>query len=118
MNPHDRVRLCHIADALDAALRFAKDRRRADLDSDDMLVFALVHAMTIVGEAASKIAPDTRAQFPDLPWSSLVGMRNRLVHAYFDIDRDILWNTVTQAVAPLLEQLKTTLDEHGTGSMT
>jgi uncharacterized protein with HEPN domain len=105
MNPHDRVRLRHMLDALDAASNFASGRRREDLDSDTMLLFALIHAITIVGEAAHKITDETRASLPELPWSSIIGMRHRLVHAYFEINRDILWSTVMQAVPPLAERL-------------
>jgi uncharacterized protein with HEPN domain len=63
------------------------------------------------GEAANQVTADTRAQLPDLPWSSIIGMRNRLVHAYFDINRDILWTTVTEAAPKLIEQLTTILSE-------
>jgi uncharacterized protein with HEPN domain len=111
MNPHDRVRLRHIADALNAAMRFIDGRVRSDLDNDEMLLFALVRAIEIVGEAASKVTAETRGEMPCLPWTSIVGMRHRLVHAYFDINRDILWTTVTEAVPPLAEQLKTFLKE-------
>jgi len=112
MNPHDhRVRLRHMADALNAALAFAKGRKREDLDTDAMLLFALVHAITIAGEAANRVTPESRAEVPDLPWASIIGMRNRLVYAYFDIDRDILWTTVTQAVPPLAARLRFLLGE-------
>ena len=109
MNPRDRVRLQHLADALNSAIRFARGRERGDLDADEMLLFALVRAIEIAGEAASQVTAETRAQLPDLPWSSIVGMRNRLVHAYFDINRDILWTTVTEAAPPLAERLKNLL---------
>lgn len=109
MNPHDRVRLRHLADALNSAIKFARGRRRSDLDSDEMLLFALVRAIEIAGEAASRVTAETRAGLPDLPWNSIVGMRNRLIHAYFDIDRDILWTTVTEAVPPLAERLRRVL---------
>ena len=56
-----------------------------------MLLFALVRAIEIAGEAASQVTARP-AQLPDLPWASIIGMRNRLVHAYFDINRDILWD--------------------------
>ena len=111
MNPRDRVRLQHLVDALNSAIRFARGRERADLESDEMLLFALVRAVEIAGEAATQVTADTRAQLPDLPWTSIIGMRNRLVHAYFDINRDILWTTVTEAAPPLLERLKTVLSE-------
>ena len=109
MNPRDRVRLQHLADALNSAIRFARDRQRGDLDTDEMLLFALVRAIEIAGEAASQVTAETRGQLPDLPWASIIGMRNRLVHAYFDINRDILWTTVTEAAPPLAERLKNVL---------
>ena len=111
MSPHDRVRLRHLADALNSAISFARGRNRSDLDSDEMLLFALVRAVEIAGEAASKITAETRAEFPDLPWSAMAGMRNRLIHAYFDVNRDILWTTVTEAAPPLVERLETILGQ-------
>jgi uncharacterized protein with HEPN domain len=55
MNPRDRVRLQHLADALNSAIRFARGRERGDLDTDEMLLFALVRAIEIAGEAASQV---------------------------------------------------------------
>lgn len=106
MSPDDDVRIRHMIDAIQAALRFAEGRERADLDLDEMLLFALVRAVEIVGEAAGRLSAEGRAQAPAVPWSAVTGMRNRLVHAYFDIDMDILWATVTQALPPLLKQLQ------------
>ena len=106
MNPNDRVRLRHLADALDSAIRFVRGRKRGDLDIDEMLLFALVRAIEIAGEAASKVTEETRAELPELPWAAMIGMRHRLVHAYFDINRDILWTTITEAAPPLAERLR------------
>jgi uncharacterized protein with HEPN domain len=61
----------------------------------------------ITGEAASKISDAGRAELPALPWHQIVGMRRRLVHGCFDINRNILWDTVILALPPLLKQLKT-----------
>jgi uncharacterized protein with HEPN domain len=97
MKPDDRIRLRHIADALRAATRFAEGRSRADVDNDEMLAFALIHAIQIVGEAASKVSAEFREQHPQIPWALITGMRHRLVHAYFDINHDILWTTVTES---------------------
>lgn len=111
MKPHDRVRLRHMADAMDAAMRFTEGRNRNDLESDQMLLFALVRALEIVGEAATKLSDEARAEMPELPWALIVGMRHRLVHAYFDINRDILWTTVIDAMPPLAERLRIVLKE-------
>lgn len=111
MKPHDRIRFLHMRDAIQAALRFVEGRSPADLGEDEMLCFALVRAVEIVGEAAARISPETRASFPELPWQAMIGMRNRLIHAYFDIDLEILWHTVEQALPELLQQIEAILTQ-------
>jgi len=107
----DRIRIRHIVDAVEAARQFAEGRTRRDLDTDLMMFFALVRAVEIVGEAAARLSEEARRTIPDVPWPHVVGMRNRLVHAYFEIDRDILWTTVTEALPPLAARLRRVLDE-------
>jgi uncharacterized protein with HEPN domain len=102
----DLVRLRHMRDAAQQAVQFCVGRARSDLDSDVMLRFALVHAVTVLGEAASRVSVDTRAALPALAWPAIVGMRNRLVHAYFDIDTAMLWDTLAHSVPDLLQQLQ------------
>ncbi len=87
--------MLHMVEAAETAITFAEGRRRSDLDQDRMLLFALVRAIEIIGEAATRISPETRAEATEIPWKLIVAMRNRLTHAYFDVDRDILWNTAT-----------------------
>jgi uncharacterized protein with HEPN domain len=67
-------------------------------------------AIQIVGEAANNISQDTRDQYPQIPWSVIIGMRHRLVHAYADIDHDILWTTATEAAPKLLAQVRAILE--------
>ena len=111
MKPDDRVRLNHILDALGHAIQYTAGRQREDLDGDAMLRFALLYAVQIVGEAASRISLETRDQYLDVPWAVIVAMRNRLVHAYADIDHDILWTTATEAVPELLARLQAILEQ-------
>ena len=111
MSPDDRWRIEHMIEAAEQALEFARGRDRSDLDSDAMLRMALTHAVEIVGEAASKVSESGRAELPLIPWPQIIGMRNRLVHAYFDINSRILWDTVQLALPPLLEQLRAALKE-------
>jgi len=98
-------------DAAKAAERFVAGRRREDLDQDQMLLFALVRAVEIVGEAAARISAETRSKAPTLAWPAIVAMRNRLIHAYFDIDRNILWRTVHEELPPLRDRLQRLLSE-------
>jgi uncharacterized protein with HEPN domain len=87
------------------AIAFMSEKTRADLDRDRMLSFAVVRAIEILGEAASRISPETRAAHPDIPWPAIIGMRNRLIHAYFEVDTDVLWVAVSEEVPALLARL-------------
>lgn len=109
MRPDDRVRLEHMVDAGETVLHLVDKRVRADLDSDVALRLALVRAIEIVGEAASRVSSETRDAFAMIPWAAIVGMRNRLSHAYFDIDYDIVWRTATDEVPSLLRLLRSVL---------
>jgi uncharacterized protein with HEPN domain len=108
MAPPDTVRIRHMIEAIEAAQHFVQGRDRRDLDTDRQLLFALTRAVEIVGEAAAKVSSQGRAELPQVPWGTIVGMRNRIVHAYFDVDKDILWTTATQALPALLAHLQST----------
>ena len=114
MHAEDRIRLNHMLEACEAVTGFVAGRVRADLDTDLMLMFAVVRAVEIVGEAAGKISDETQAAHPEIPWKAMVGMRNRLVHAYFQIDANTVWVAVTQEIPALLAQLRD-LAEKGKG---
>lgn len=96
----------HMIDAAEAIRQFMSGRRRADLDSDRMLLFAVVRAIEVVGEAAGKGIEETRSDAPDIPWSAIVSVRNRLIHGYFDIDTEIVWKTVARELPDLLPRLQ------------
>jgi uncharacterized protein with HEPN domain len=109
MRKDDRIRLQHMLDAAREALSFAQGRTREDLDKDRLLVLGLVKAVEIIGEAAYQISEETRAQLPAVPWEDIIGMRHRLVHAYFDINLEILWRTVQEDLPPLVSTLESIL---------
>lgn len=71
-----------------------------------MLRFALIHAVQIIGEAAAKVSAAGRRQAAEIDWPAIVAMRNRLVHAYFDVNTDILWKTIEKSLPQLLQQLR------------
>ncbi|MBV9569564.1 MAG: DUF86 domain-containing protein [Hyphomicrobiales bacterium] len=76
---------------------FVDGRVRRELDSDVLLAFAFILAIEVFGEAASRITPETRSGVTELPWLAIVGMRNRLVHVYFDVDNDLVWKAIACA---------------------
>jgi uncharacterized protein with HEPN domain len=87
-------------------VQFIAGRQRTDLDEDRMLLFASVRAIEVLGEAASRMSEEMWAIHTSIPWRAIIGMRNRLIHAYFEINTEIVWQTVTQEIPALLPQLR------------
>jgi len=103
----DRVRLQHMLDASRQAIAFIQERGRKDLDNALKLTIALTRLVEIVGEAAKNVSDDERKRHPEVPWRAIAGTRDRLVHAYFDVDLDQLWRIVSAdvpALVPVLER--------------
>jgi len=105
----EKVRLQHMLDAAHDALSFVENRSRADLDSDRMLTLSLVKCIEIIGEAAAQVSIDWRAICSDIPWTDIVGMRNRLIHVYYDVNHDIVWQTIRQDLPNLIPKLEAIL---------
>ena len=76
------------------------------MDSEQILVLALIKCVEIIGEAANKVSDECRQDLPTIPWADIVAMRHRLIQGYFDINLDIVWKTVTQELPGLIEELK------------
>lgn len=103
--PEDLIRLQHLRDAAEKAIAFTTGRDRVDLESDELLRLALTKLVEIVGEAAKQVSATTQAELPEVPWSAAAKMRDRLVHHYFDIDLDVLWQTTQEDLPALLAAL-------------
>ena len=88
------------------ALMFAEGRTIEDLKSNRMLALSLVKELEIIGEAASNVSTQVRSLAPEIPWPLIVGMRNRLIHAYFEINIEIVWVTVTNSLPQLIGQIE------------
>ena len=102
----DITRINHIIEASEKALKITKGRKRSDLEQDDILGLALVRLLEIIGEAAWGISEPLRSRYPEIPWRYMTGMRNRLIHGYFEVNLDIVWQTVTTQLPPLIPQLQ------------
>jgi len=102
----DKVRLRHM---LDAALEI-RQYVREDLNQDRKLVYSLVRLFEITGEAANQVSEELREEIPEIPWSVIIGMRNRLIHAYFSINLDVVWITSKDDIPSLITELKKLLD--------
>lgn len=71
-----------------------------------MLSFAVIRALEIFGEAASKMSKELQKTHSNIPWRAIVGMRNRLIHAYFDIDYDVVWEAIHTEIPKIIPDLE------------
>ena len=106
----DEVRMRHMLDAAKEAVSFTTDRSRSDLDTDSMLALALVRLLEIIGEAANAVTEETRQKNPQIPWRQITGTRNRLIHGYYHVDMEIVWQIVKQDLPPLIANLEKILN--------
>lgn len=91
------------------AVEFSRGLTRQQFEQDPLLQNAVVKAVEIVGEAASRLSAETKEELPEIDWDKVVGMRHRLVHDYFAIDYDIVWDVVQNHLPKLISQLESTV---------
>lgn len=96
----DRERLLDMLEAIERIERYARQGRLA-FDDDELIQSWTVRHLEVLGEAVRGLSPEFLAAHPEAPWSSIVGMRNILIHRYFEIDREAVWAAVEQALPPL-----------------
>lgn len=106
MNENDSTRLHDMLNEARRAQKFAASKQRDDLSDDDMLAYAIVRCLEIIGEAASHVTTETRNNYPQVAWREIVGMRNRIVHDYVGVDLDIVWETVVTVLPDLITKLE------------
>jgi uncharacterized protein with HEPN domain len=106
MRKSDAVRLRHMLDAARRASRHASTRSRAELETDKLFADGVTYTLLVLGEAAGRVAVEERERLPGIPWGKIVGMRNRLVHGYDDINPDTVWRVLTQDLPPLIAELE------------
>lgn len=108
-----RERLRDILEAIEAIQRYG-ERSRAAFEHDELLQNWFVRHLQIIGEAARSLPEEVRSLAPDIPWSKIIGMRTILVHGYFEIDTEVVWETVSRDVPSLrvaVEHLLAKLEE-------
>lgn len=105
MPRHDlRLTLRHMRDHAAEAVELTRGRSRKELDQNRLLSLGLTRLVEIVGEAAVRTAVDERQKFPALPWAEIIGMRNRLIHGYDQVDLEVLWKVVSIDLPPLVAE--------------
>ena len=107
----DRERLEHILAAINRVVRYTKDKTYEDLLTDDMMYYAVVKNIEMMGEAANMLTAEFQTAHPETPWKMVKGMRNYIVHEYFQIDNQVVWDVVTNELPTLHQQITQYLTE-------
>ena len=109
-----RSTLDYLDNILDAAGKietFTRGMSYEEFSGDDKTVYAVVRALEVIGEATTCIPRQVRERYPSLPWSEMAGMRDKLIHAYFGINKAIIWRTIRDDIPPLRSAVQRLLDD-------
>lgn len=110
----DRSSVDHLGDILDAAEKaqeFVEGETYETFVTDDKSVFAVIRALEVIGEATKRLPQPLREEYPQVPWSSMAGMRDNLIHDYTDVDRQLVWRTVQEEIPEVRRQVQTILED-------
>ena len=107
----DRERLEHILSAIDRVLRYTKGITYEELVSNDMMYYAVVKNIEIMGEAANMLTNEFVSAHPETPWKQVRGMRNYIVHEYFQFDDVVVWDVVSNNLPTLRQQIESYIAE-------
>ncbi|HSX37427.1 MAG TPA: HepT-like ribonuclease domain-containing protein [Chlamydiales bacterium] len=95
-------------DSAKTICQYIVNKRASDLEHDRLLLGGIIRELLVIGEAANAVSAHTRANIPEIPWKMIIGMRNQLVHGYFDISYKIVWSTITEDLPQLIAALEET----------
>ena len=107
----DKERLEHILAAIERVSRYIADKTYQDLVDDDMMYYAVVKNIEIIGEAANMLTAEFQDSHPNTPWKNVKGMRNYIVHEYFQVDDMVVWEVATKSLVELKQQISQYLEE-------
>ncbi|MBM2812219.1 MAG: uncharacterized protein HW416_2978 [Chloroflexi bacterium] len=107
----DRVTLRQMLDHAEEAIAALGDRSKPELEADRFLGLVLVRLAEIVGEAARRLSDDLRQRHPEAPWPQIIGLRNRLIHGYDQVDVGVVWDVVHNDFPTLAAQLRRVLEQ-------
>jgi len=109
--PDDSLTVRDMLDHTIEAINIIAPLTRDDLDSDRITYLALLQLCQIIGEAATRLSQETRDAHPDVPWREIIAFRNKLIHGYDTIDRDILWAILANDFPTLRAELASILSD-------
>ncbi len=102
---HDILYLTDIVEAADHIAEFIQETDMQSFQDSELLRSAVVHKLSVIGEAAARVSEGVRMRNPQVPWPQIIAFRNILVHAYFGIDWDLVWSASTARCPVLRKQV-------------
>lgn len=100
----DKNRLLDIMEAIEKIEKYATVGKSHFISDEKTQIWVIFH-LQIIGEASSNISPEVKDKFPEIPWPNIIAMRNIIVHEYFGIDLNEIWNTLTNKLPELKQQI-------------
>ncbi|MEM9527845.1 MAG: DUF86 domain-containing protein [Bacteroidota bacterium] len=106
----DKARLLHVLDAIQAINGYTKELNFEDFSNNSMVCDACLRQLSIIGEATNRISEEITKKFPGISWRQIIGLRNIVIHQYFGVDKQVIWNVIKVNLPDLRVKVEQVLD--------